>query len=244
MRRIFAIAGSVVADALRRKVLWSVLVVAAIMTLAIPALPSYGLGVVMPIFREVSLAVMYAAAMLVTIALTANRIPGEVERRTVYNILSKRVGRWEYLVGTWLGIWLVMGLLVIAFLIVDIVFGGVVYHQFMWRLSEGAFGIWLESGVLAAVTLAMSTRFGAATSTLGALVFLFVTHSRASLFGTDPQGLAASLYPSTDVFAVIEPVAHGTGVGIATLALMTAAFVGWVAVLLGIAVLVFQRRDV
>ena len=244
MRRIFAIAGSVVADAMRRKVLWSVLVVAAIMTFAIPALPSYGLGIVTAIFREVALAVMYVAAMLVTIALTANRIPGEVERRTIYNVLSKRVGRWEYLVGTWLGIWLVMGLLVIAFLVVDIVFGGVVYHQFMWHLAEGAFGIWLESGVLAAATVAMSTRFGAATSTLGALVFLFVTHSKSSLFGLYPQGTLAALYPSTDVFAVIEPVAHGTGVGLVTLAVMTVAFAGWVAVLLGVAVLVFQRRDV
>jgi ABC-type transport system involved in multi-copper enzyme maturation permease subunit len=244
MRRILAISGSVVADAMRRKVLWSVLVVAAIMTLAIPALPSYGLGVVTAIFRQVALAVMYAAAMLVTIALTANRIPGEVERRTVYNVLSKRVGRWEYIVGTWLGIWLVMGLLVLAFLVVDLIFGGVVYRQFMWRLSEGAFGIWLESGVLAAVTLAMSTRFGAATSTLGALVFLFVTHSKSSLFGSGSPGIISALYPSTDIFTVIDPVAHGSGVGIATLALMAAAFVGWAAVLLGIAVLVFQRRDV
>jgi ABC-type transport system involved in multi-copper enzyme maturation permease subunit len=244
MRRVLAIAGSVVADAMRRKVLWSVLVVAAIMIVGIPLLPSYSLGVVTAIFREVSLAVMYAAAMLVTIALTANRIPGEVERRTVYNVLSKRVGRWQYLVGTWFGIWLVMGLLLVAFLFVDLTYGVVVYHQLMWRLSEGAFGIWLESGVLAAVTVALSARLGAVTSTLGALVFLFVTHSKGSLFGANPEGLVASLYPSTDVFAVIEPVAHGTGVGIVALLVMIAAFVGWSAVLLGIAVLVFQRRDV
>jgi ABC-type transport system involved in multi-copper enzyme maturation permease subunit len=238
MRRVLAIAGSVVADAMRRKVLWSVLVVAAIMVLAIPALPSYSVGIVTATFREVSLAVMYAAAMLVAIALTANRIPGEVERRTIYNVLAKRVGRWQYLLGMWTGIWAVMGLLVVAFLVIDLAFGAVVYHQFMWTLAEGAFGIWLEVGVLVAVTVALSARFGPVPNTLGALTFLFVTHSKASLFGTNATGIGPALYPSTDMFAVIDPVAHGGGFGIVTLSVMVAAFVGW------IAVLVFRKRDV
>lgn len=244
MRSVLAIAGSVVADAMRRKVLWSVLVVAGIMILAIPLLPSYGVGVVVAIFREVSMAVMYAAAILVAIALTANRLPGEIERRTIYNVLSKRVGRWQYLLGTWLGIWAVMGLLVAAFLVVDIAFGLLAYHQFMWLLAEGAFGIWLESGVLVAFTMAMTTRLGPVPAVLGALTFLFATHAKDSLKILRAYPLLGTLYPSTDVFSVIDPVAHGAGVGPAFLAIMVASFVGWVAVLIGISVLTFAKRDV
>ena len=100
MRAVWAIAGSVVADALRRKVVYIVLAFAAFMAVSIPRLPSYGVGVDEAVFREVALALMYAAAVVVVLSLSANRIPGEVERRTVYNVLSKRVHRWEYLAGT------------------------------------------------------------------------------------------------------------------------------------------------
>ena len=51
MSRIFAIAVSVLADATRRKVMWAVLAVAAVMSLAIPSLPSYGVGVVEAILK-------------------------------------------------------------------------------------------------------------------------------------------------------------------------------------------------
>jgi ABC-type transport system involved in multi-copper enzyme maturation permease subunit len=243
MRRVFAIAGSVVADSARRKVMYAVLALAAVMMLAIPSLPSYGVGVITGVFREVSLAVMYAMAVLVVLVLCANRIPGEVERRTVYNVLSKPVARWQYLLGTWLGIWAVMGMLLVAFLAVDLVLGAVVYHEFMWRLAEGAFGIWLESGVVAAAATALSTRFGPVTVALGSLVLLFVAHSKGGLFGENPQGMVASLYPSLDVFTVINPVAHGSGVGPAYMGLMVLAFVGWSAVLMGLGVLAFQGRD-
>jgi Cu-processing system permease protein len=243
MRRVFAIAGSVVADSARRKVMYAVLALAAVMMLAIPSLPSYGVGVIRSIFREVSLAVMYAMAVLVVLVLSANRIPGEVERRTVYNVLSKPVSRWQYLLGTWLGIWAVMGLLLVAFLAVDLAFGAVVYREFMWRLAEGAFGIWLESGVVAAAATALSARFGPVPVVLGALTLLFVAHSKGALFGENPQGILPALYPSLDVFTVINPVAHGNGVGPAYLGLMTVAFVGWSAVLLAIGVLAFQGRD-
>jgi ABC-type transport system involved in multi-copper enzyme maturation permease subunit len=243
MRRVLAIAASVVADSARRKVMYAVLALAAVMTLAIPSLPSYGVGIVRSIFREVSLAVMYAMAILVVLVLSANRIPGEVERRTVYNVLSKPVARWQYLLGTWLGIWAVMGALLVAFLIVDLAFGLVVYREFMWRLAEGAFGIWLESGVAAAAAVALSTRFGPVTVVLGALALLFVGHSKAGLFGEGSQGIVQALYPSLDTFTVINPVAHGNGVGPAYLGLMSLAFVGWAVVLLAMGVLAFQGRD-
>jgi ABC-type transport system involved in multi-copper enzyme maturation permease subunit len=243
MRRVLAIAASVMADSARRKVMYAVLALAAVMMLAIPALPSYGAGIVKAIFREVSLAVMYAMAMLVVLVLAANRIPGEVERRTVYNVLSKPVARWQYLLGTWLGIWAVMGVLLVAFLVVDLAFGAVVYREFMWRLAEGAFGIWLESGVVAAAAVALSARFGPVTVVIGALALIFVGHSKSGLFGEAPQGMVAALYPSLDTFTIINPVAHGNGVGPVTLALMSLAFVGWSVVLLAIGVLAFQGRD-
>lgn len=244
MRRILAVAGAVVADAARRKVMYAVLAVAALMMLAIPSLPSYDLGVVRQVYREVSLAVMYAAAIVVVVVLCANRLPGEIERRTVYNVLARPVARWQYLVGTWLGVTAVMGLLLVAFLLVDLAFGAVVYKEFMWRLGEGAFAIWLESSVVAAAAIAVSTRLGPVTVALFTFALLFIAHAKVGLFPADATGILPQLYPSLDVFTVINPVAHGDGITLAYMGVMLVAFVGWCAVLLGLGTLAFQGRDV
>ena len=240
MRRIAAIAASLVADAARRKLMWAVLGVGAVMALAIPSLPSYGVGVIGAIFREFSLAVVYAVSVLIVLALCANRVPGEIERRTIYNLLSKRVARWEYLVGTWLGIFAVMGLLIVAFTAVNIVIGAVFYHDWMWRLAEGGVAIWFEVSVLAAAAIAISTRVGPVTVSMGALAFLVIGHAKSAFLL--PSWLAR-FYPSLDVFSVINPVAHGTGITAAYGAVMLAVLVGWVVALLGIATIAFATRD-
>ena len=240
MSRIFAIAVSVLADATRRKVMWAVLAVAAVMSLAIPSLPSYGVGVVEAIFREFSLAVVYVAAVLITLALCANRIPGEIERRTIYNVLSKRTARWEYLVGTWMGIAAVMAALIAAFIAVDIAIGAFVYHDWMWRLAQGGLAIWFESAILAAAALAISTRVGPVTVTMGALAFLVVAHSRGVLMLSP---MITRFYPSLDMFSIINPVAHGTGITWSYAGVMLVAFVGWVLVLMSLATASFASRD-
>ena len=106
---MFAIAAAVVADAIRRKVVWVVLVFAVFLGLSIPALPSYGVGVAASVFREVAIALTYVAALVVALALSATRIPVEVERRTVFNVISRDVRRWQYVAGSWLGMFLVLG---------------------------------------------------------------------------------------------------------------------------------------
>ncbi|HSQ21891.1 MAG TPA: hypothetical protein VLQ52_03740, partial [Coriobacteriia bacterium] len=76
--RIGPIAFGVVADSLRRKVVYIVLVFAGILAFAIPSLPDYGLGVESAVFREVALALAYVTALVLTVSLSANRVPGEV----------------------------------------------------------------------------------------------------------------------------------------------------------------------
>ena len=103
MKKMLAIAAAVVADAIRRKVVWVVLVFAVFLGSSIPALPSYGVGVAASVFREVAIALTYVAALVVALALSATRIPVEVERRTVFNVISRDVRRWQYVAGRWLG---------------------------------------------------------------------------------------------------------------------------------------------
>jgi ABC-type transport system involved in multi-copper enzyme maturation permease subunit len=243
MRNVIAIGAAVVADALRRKVLWVVLLFAGVMAAMIPSLPSYGLGVVGAVYREISLALIFTASLVLMLSLAANRLPSEIERRTVYNVLTKRVHRWEYLVGTWLGLIAITAIAVVAFTLVTQGIAWWRYGDPMMRLWEGSFGIWLEMSALAAFAVAVSAVTGPVVVVVASLVFLFFAHSRDALLGATPNAVLAFVFPSFDTFNVIDPVAHGNGIGLAYAATMLAVFVGWAGLLLLAGVGAFSGRD-
>lgn len=242
MERIFALASSVAADALRRKVLYVVVFFVLVMAVAVPSLPSYGEGVDEAVYREVTLALVFVAALIVVLALAAPRIPAEVEHRTVYNVLSKNVYRWEYLVGLWCGIVFTMAWIIAAFTVIAQIVGFAVYADPMWVLWQGTLGVLLEVGVLAALCIAAASRLSTVPVVLVALVFLFVAHSRSSVV-LDDASLAWKLFPSLDTFNVINPVAHGGGVDAAYVVSMLLVFVAYSAFLLVLAALLFKGRD-
>jgi Cu-processing system permease protein len=242
MRRLFSIAGAVFLDAIKRKVVYAVLFFAAVLAFSAPSLPSYGVGVDVGVYREVALALTFAAALILSLALSANRIPSEVERRTVYNVVAKPVSRWEYVVGTWLGITGVMAAVIAAFTVIDQLVGLGRYGQPMWQLWQGAAAIWFETGVLTAFAVAVSAVSGAVVVAVATLTFAFIGHSRQPVLNSFPA-FPGWLYPSLDTFNVINPVAHGSGIGVAYVGLMALVFAGWVAALLVLASLGFARRD-
>ena len=160
MSKLLAISAAVVADAIRRKVVWVVAVFTALLAMAIPSLPSYGVGIVDGVYRQVAIALMWVAALVVALAISATRMPVEVERRTVFNVISRDVRRWQYVVGTWLGMFFVLGIVLFAFCTGTVAVGWWVYGHPMFILYEAAFAVWLEISVVMAFTVMLSTQFG------------------------------------------------------------------------------------
>lgn len=244
MRPVIAIAQSVIADAIRRKLIWSVVVFAALLAFMAPSLPSYGQGVISAVYREVTIALMFAAALVIALGLAATRIPGEVERRTVFNVLSRDVRRWQYVVGTWLGMFALLGVVLLAFTAIAIAVGGIVYSEFMPQMLQGGLAVWLEMGVIMALTVMMSTRFGAITAVVAGLAFTFVGHSVAGLAAQALNVEVAPWWvPSLNVFNVVNPVAHGAGYSLAYAASMLGVFAAWACLLLFAAGGMFSGRD-
>jgi len=242
IRRVSAIAGAVFLDAIKRRIVYAVGFFAVVLAFSAPSLPSYGVGVDQGVYREVALALTFAAAFVLALALAANRIPSEVERRTVYNVVARPVGRWEYVVGTWVGITAVMAAVIAAFTLVDQGVGLVRYGEAMWQLWEGALAIWCEIGVLTAFAVAISAISSAVVVAVGTLTFAFIGHSRQPILSSFP-GLPAWLYPSLDTFNVINPVAHGSGYEWPYALIMLGVLVAWAAALLILGSLGFGRRD-
>lgn len=244
MTRVVAIAGSVFADAIRRRIVLLIGFFGFVLAVAIPSLPSYGFGVEGGVFREVALALTFAAGVVLALVLAANRVPGEIERRTVYNVLAKPVHRVEYLVGTWAGVVAVLGVMIAGFTVVEQAIGWFGYgHQLMWILWEGALAIWMECSVLTAFAVAVSAAAGPVVVVIASAAMLFIGHARDGLLGLDAPAVARALYPSLDTFNIISPVAHGAGVGAAYIGGMVLSFAGWIGILLLIGGAIFRGRD-
>lgn len=243
MHKLAAIAQAVVADAVRRKVVWVVVVFAGLLAIAIPALPSYGVGIVDGVFRQVAIALMWVAAIVVALALSAMRIPSEVERRTVFNIVARDVRRWQYVIGTWLGMFLVLGVVLLAFAVTTIAIGWFTYGEPMFILFEAAFATWLEIGIIMAFTVMLSTQFGAVTAVVGGLVAAFAGHAAVTFLHLPETQRAPIWFPSLDTFNVINTVALGRGISAEYLVAMLVLFAAYVTLFMTVGSFMFVGRD-
>ena len=103
MRPILAIAGTTVGEAIRRKVLLIILLIGLVFLFVAPGLGVLSTRSETTVLKSVMLGIIQLTAAVIAIVLTVYMIPNEVERRTIYTILSKPVQRWQFLVGKYLG---------------------------------------------------------------------------------------------------------------------------------------------
>jgi len=144
---------------------------------------------------------------------------------------------------TWLGMFVVLGVMLFIFTVVTIGIGALNYQVVMWRLFQASLAVWFEIGVVMAFAVMLSCSFGPITSAIGALAFIFIGHAFVSLLGLPELTQAPWYIPNLEVFNVINPVAHGGGYSLVYGTGMTLSFVAWVVLLMLGAAALFSRRD-
>lgn len=107
---ILTIARTTFGEALRKKILNIFLLVALALIAASVSFGFFSFRQEMTMVKSFGLGVIALVGMLVTLVVGINLIYSEVERRTIYTILSKPVRRYEFLLGKFLG-----GLVTISF---------------------------------------------------------------------------------------------------------------------------------
>jgi len=104
MTRILAVAHNTFREAIRNKVLYSLLFFAALLILAALALGELSVHEEARMTRDVGLFGIDLFSVLIAIFVGVNLLYKELERKTVYTILPKPIARWEFVVGKWLGV--------------------------------------------------------------------------------------------------------------------------------------------
>jgi ABC-type transport system involved in multi-copper enzyme maturation permease subunit len=103
LRPILAIAQTTVGEAIRRKVLLVILLIGVLFIVVAPGLGILSARSETTVLRGFMLGVIQGVSAIIAVILTVYMIPNEIERRTIYTILSKPVQRWQFLVGKYLG---------------------------------------------------------------------------------------------------------------------------------------------
>jgi len=103
MSTALVIARNTISEALRRKVLNAFLMVGVAFIVLTFAFQSLQARQELTLIKGMGLGIISLAGILITVILSINLIPNEIERRTIYTILSKPVRRHEFLLGKYLG---------------------------------------------------------------------------------------------------------------------------------------------
>lgn len=165
--RISTIAINTIREAIRNKVLYALVFFAVLLI---------GVGVLLStlsyveqerIIQDVGLSAIRLFSALIAIFLGVGLIHREVDRRTIYTIVTKAVARWEFLVGKYLGlvatVWLQVAVMSVAFLMVSWLTGAPLHAQHGYALV-------LAAGEVA-LLVAMATFFSAFTTPMLASFF-------------------------------------------------------------------------
>lgn len=165
MRTAWTIATNTLGEALRKRILNIFLLVAIGLIFLSQAFAFFAATQAGPrdpervelfVINGLAFAVIWLAGLAMSIFLGMDLVPTEVEKRTIYTILSKPVPRWAYITGKFLGIALTllvnMALMGVVFLIVV----GIKTHQVRWELALGVLVMYLEFVFLGAVALFFS----------------------------------------------------------------------------------------
>ncbi len=103
MNTAFVIAGNTINEAMRRKILNAFLMVGLAMIVLMFSFTTFAARQELTLIKGMGLGVISLAGLFISVILSIYLIPTELERRTIYTILSKPVTRYQFLLGKYLG---------------------------------------------------------------------------------------------------------------------------------------------
>ena len=254
--RISAIARNAFREAVRDRVLYNLVLFVLLLTGASVFIGELSGGQERKVIVDLGLSAMLLFGVFIAIFVGVGLVYKEIERRTIYAVFSKPVGRGEFLVGKYLGLCLT--------LLVNVLVMGVGVSLALLYVSRGwdpliptiwpaVLLIYMELMLLTATALLFSSFSSPALSALLTFMVFIIGHFSAdlkslaaSLGGSGARWLFTGLYyllPNLSNYSFITPAAHGRAPSPGfVFATALYAFV-YIAVILAAATLVFSRRN-
>jgi ABC-type transport system involved in multi-copper enzyme maturation permease subunit len=255
INRIRAIAFNTFREAVRDRVLYNLLVFAVLLIASSLVLGQISIGIEKIVLVNLGLTAISIFGIVIAIFIGIGLVSKEIDKKTLYTVLTRPVRRWEFIVGKFAG--LIGTLTVNAFLMALGFFGALLLQQHSFvrtglHLLTALYFILLEFVIVTAVALL----FSSFSTPLFSTIFSFALFA-VGTFGDDLRGFAASshglakatitaaayLIPNLSTFNVISLVAHDQPVLGRLIAMNTLYALCYSALVLSGAVMIFERRN-
>jgi ABC-type transport system involved in multi-copper enzyme maturation permease subunit len=253
--RIYHIARNTFREAVRDRVLYNLIAFALLLSGAAVLVGQISIDIERLVVVDLGLSAVSLFGVVIAIFIGIGLVSKEIEKRTLYTVLSRPVRRWEFIVGKFCGL---AGTLIVnaSFMAIG-VFGALLYvaHKFgrpdAW-IFVALYFIILEFLIICSLSLL----FSSFSSPLLAAVFSFSLFVIGS-FADDLRGFAALthgftrwvataaiyLVPNFSTLNVITNVAHQQPLGLHLVMQNTLYALFYTAMVMSGAVLIFERRN-
>lgn len=250
---VIAIAANTVRDAVRNRVLYALVFFSLVMIGTSVVLATLSYVERERILQDVGLGAIRFFGAAIAIFMGVGLIHREVERRTIYTILSKPVTRAQFLAGKYLGLvatlWLQLAIMVAAFVLASLASGAPLGAGHAIALGLVA----LELAVVVAFATLFSsfaTPFLAACYSVGLYLVGHLTRDLRGLGAGSDSELVKQVtlwihrvFPDLASLNRSVEAVHGLPIPLTEAAWALLAGVAWCLGFLLVAVLVFERRD-
>jgi ABC-type transport system involved in multi-copper enzyme maturation permease subunit len=253
--RIYCIASNTFREAVRDRVLYNLIAFALLLSGAAILVGQISIDIEKLVVINLGLSAVSLFGVVIAIFIGIGLVSKEIEKRTLYTVLSRPVRRWEFIVGKFFG--LAGTLAVNTFFMAIGVFAALLYvaHRFVGAdvsIFVALYFIVLQFLIICSLALL----FSSFSSPLLSAVFTFSLFVIGS-FADDLRGFAtlatgvtrwiatgaAYLVPNFSALNVISSVAHGQPVSGQLILQNTLYVLFYTAMVLGGAVLIFDRRN-
>jgi len=251
--KIGAIAGITFKEAKRDRILYLLFFFAAVAILAARVLAVLTVGDRIKIIKDVGLASISIFGVLMGVLIGTSLVYKEIDKKTIFTLLAKPLHRAEFILGKFFG--LVLTLLVMTAGMTLIFLAIVYFHTFRveWALLVAVGYIFLELVLVTAVAILFSSFSTPILSSIFSLAFWLIGHLSWGLellikkmhAGTG-RTVAQALYtflPDLENFNFRTEVVHGLPIPAGIFAYSFFYGIFYTAFILGLAILVFRRRD-
>ena len=253
--RISHIARNTFREAVRDRVLYNLIAFAILMSAVAILVGKISINIERLVVINLGLTAVSLFGIVISIFVGIGLVSKEIEKRTLYTVLSRPVQRWEFILGKFFG--LAGTLTVNTFFMAIGVFGAVLYVSGNFQRADGWLLVALYFIVLEFIIItALALLFSSFSSPLLSAVFAFSLFVIGS-FAEDLRGFAgmttgitrwlaigsAYLVPNFSALNVISSVAHAQPVSGQLIVYNTAYALIYATMVLSAAVIIFEHRN-
>lgn len=253
MSRLWALASNTFREAVRDRILYSILFFAVGVLLMSLAVEEITIGDQEKVVRSVAQGAIDGFGAIIAMFLGISLVYKEIERKTVYTILSKPIPRWTFVLGKYAGLVLTLGVEIFILLLLYVVMMTLQQHFPPPVVFVSMATLMLELMLLTAWATLFST-FSAPTTAAAFTLAIFVIGHLADdvwLFGNQADSpsvrqVARVLYwtlPNFELFSLRTEAVHEQDIPWGRVGGAMAYGLAYTTAVLAIAVAVFQNRD-